>query len=166
MMEAYNQYFQIERSGDGISYQSLAQVATQQTDSTHDYELNYSYTDKSPLPGTSYYRLEMVDKYGFSSYSKIITVQNQDVQGVRIFPTVVQNNSLFVETDKSIRNAKMEVYDLSGKKISETVWQELSGRQNFTVSNGTGRISTGAYVVRLTANGENLVHQLILLQSK
>ena len=166
MMEANNQYFLVERSGDGVSFQTQAKVATQQTDSTHAYELIYSYNDLSPIPGISYYRLEMVDKYGFSSFTKIVRVQNEDIQGIKIFPTVVENNNIFVQTDKSIRNAKMEVYDLSGKKISETVWQELSGRQNFALVNNPGRMATGAYVVRLTANGDNLLHQLIILQSK
>jgi Secretion system C-terminal sorting domain len=166
MMEVNNKYFIVERSSDGIEFQALGQVVTQQNDSTHAFELDYNFTDKSPLPGTSYYRLEMIAKDGNSTFTNVIQVYNQQLQGIKVYPTIVENNSLFVETDKSIKNARMEVYDLSGKMISESAWQELSGRQNFSLVNNVSRLSSGTYVVRLTANGENLIHQLIIVQSR
>jgi len=166
MMELNNKYFIVERSNDGLIFQQLGQVASQQNDSTTAFQLNYIYSDKSPLPGTSYYRLEMVDKDGNSTFTNIIQVYNEQLQGIKVYPTVVENNSMFVETDKSIRNAKMEVYDLSGKKINDLEWQELSGRQNFSLAGNYSRLAPGSYIVRLTSNGENLLHQLIIVQSR
>jgi hypothetical protein len=71
---------------------------------------------------------------------------------------------IFIESDKNLRSAKMEFFDLSGNKISETNWNTLSGRQNVQVSK-SGVLHTGTYVVRLTANGQNVKNQLVIVQS-
>jgi hypothetical protein len=166
MMESYNRYFIIQRSGDGVLYQDLGKVKTQQTDSSHEFALVYKYVDPAPLPGISYYRLALVDKTGASSFTKIVEVNNNSMQGIRIYPTLVESNNLFVETDKDIRNARMELFDLSGNKITETNWQVLNGRQNFSFGASGGRLARGAYVVRLTSNGTNLLSQMIIVQSR
>jgi hypothetical protein len=164
IMEEDNNYFAVERSADGVNFQQVVQVPTKQTDTTTTYALNYSYIDPAPLPGTSFYRLEIVDKYGLSSYSKVLQVTTTEIKGIKVYPTVVSNSNLFVETDKPITNARLELFDLSGKKINETDWASLSGRQSCSVT-GNQRVVTGTYVVLLTAGGTNLLHQLIIVQS-
>jgi hypothetical protein len=71
---------------------------------------------------------------------------------------------VFVESDKNLKGAKMEFFDLSGKKISETNWESLEGRQTVEVSK-TGYLPTGTYLARLTANGQNVKTQLMIVQS-
>ncbi|MEJ0080114.1 MAG: T9SS type A sorting domain-containing protein [Puia sp.] len=86
------------------------------------------------------------------------------ITGTKIYPTVVQSNTLFVESDKNLRDAKMEFFDLSGNKISETNWSSLNGRQAVHVSKA-GNLPTGTYVARLTANGQNVKSQLVIIQN-
>jgi hypothetical protein len=164
IMEIDNNYFSVQRSGDGVNFEPLVQVPTKQTDTTSTFELQYAYTDPSPLPGTSYYRLQIVDNYGFSSYSKVLQISKEDMQGVKIYPTVVTNSNLTLETDKPIKDARLELFDLSGKKINETDWAAVSGRQSFNLT-ANSRLASGAYVLLLTSDGNNLLHQLIIVQS-
>jgi len=165
MMEMKVDYFNVQRSADGTNFQTIGQLDSKMTDSTSAYELNYDYTDASTLPGTSYYRLQIVDRNGFSNYSAVIHISNNQATGIKIFPTIVNNTNLFVETDKPIRNARLEFFDLSGKKIGETSWETLNGKQSLQPVTNMRAMATGTYLARLSAHGEILVNQLLIFQT-
>lgn len=163
MMERNTDHFSIQRSSDGYHFEEVGQVYTQLTDSTHDYELIYSYTDKSALPGTSYYRLQILDRNGRYNYSDVIRLVNDKYDGIRIFPTVNQHSNFFVETGKSLKNARLEFFDLTGKKLSEASWETLSGRQS-VYPEKAGRLASGTYLARLSSDGKPVLNQLVILQ--
>lgn len=166
MMEMKVGYYLVQRGTDAIQFQNIGRIDSKMNDSTKSYELEYNYTDQSPLPGTSYYRLQIVDRNGFSKYSDVIPVTNVDqVHGIKIFPTLIQNTTFFLETDKVIKNAKLELFDLSGRKISETSWETLSGRQVLQPGNNRTYMATGTYVAHLSANGETLMNQILIIQA-
>ena len=166
MMEMKVDYYIIQRGTDAIQFQNIGRIDSKMNDSTKAYELQYDYTDQSPLPGISYYRLQIVDRSGFSKYSDVVMVTNDDqVHGIKIFPTLVQNTNFFVETDKTLKNAKLELFDLSGKKISETEWASLSGRQILQAGNNKAYVATGTYVAHLTANGQTVMNQILIIQA-
>lgn len=164
MMESGIDYFEIQRSGDGMNFIDIDQIDSKMTISTNDFQLNYQYEDAHPLPGTSFYRIQVVGKDGSIIQTPVVQIINSAVTGTRIYPTVVQSNSLYVESDKNLREVKMEFFDLSGNKISETDWSSLNGRQVAYVSKA-GNLPTGTYVARLTANGQSIKSQLIIVQN-
>lgn len=164
MMESGIDYFKIQRSGDGMNFSDIDQIDSKMTISTNDFQLNYQYADAHPLPGTSFYRIQIMGKDGSISQTPVVQIINSAITGTRIYPTVVQSNILFVESDKNLREAKMEFFDLSGNKISETNWSSLNGRQMVHVSKA-GNLPTGTYVARLTANGQNIKSQLLIVQN-
>lgn len=163
MMESGVSYFSIERSADGINFEDIDSVKSKMNISTHDYQLQYSYADARPLTGMSYYRVKVVGKNGYNNQSPVIIIKNSQAEGTKIYPTIIQNNMVFVESDKNLRSAKLEFFDLSGKKISETNWAMLIGTQNTQVST-SGSLPTGTYLARLTANGQNVKTQLLIVQ--
>jgi hypothetical protein len=164
MMESGIDYYEIQRSGDGINFVDIDQMDSKMTISTNDFQLNYQYADAHPLPGTSFYRIQIVGKDGSINQTTVVQVINSAITGTRIYPTLVQSNTLFVESDKNLREVKMEFFDLSGNKISETKWSSLNGRQVVQVSKA-GNLATGTYVARLTANGQNVKSQLVIVQN-
>jgi hypothetical protein len=164
MMESGIDYYEIQRSGDGMNFVDIDQMDSKMTISTNDFQLNYQYADAHPLPGTSFYRIQIVGKDGSINQTTVVQVINSAITGTRIYPTVVQSNSLFIESDKNLREVKMEFFDLSGNKISETNLPSLNGRQTVQLSKG-GNLPTGTYVARLTANGQNVKSQLVIVQN-
>ncbi|HND87264.1 MAG TPA: T9SS type A sorting domain-containing protein [Saprospiraceae bacterium] len=64
-------YFDIQRSTDGIGWTSLHE---QSAVGYSDQRTDYTYTDLHPLPGVDYYRLRSVDFDGSYSYSPTIAV--------------------------------------------------------------------------------------------
>ncbi|HEV3222403.1 MAG TPA: T9SS type A sorting domain-containing protein [Puia sp.] len=164
MMESNVDYFEIQRSGDGMNFEDIDSIQSQMKISTSVYQLLYNYTDTHPLMGTSYYRVKVIGKNGYTNQSPVVQIINIPAEGTRIYPTLIQNNMVFVESDKNLRGAKLEFFDLSGKKISETYWETLSVRQNVQVSK-SGILPTGTYIARLTANGRNVKNQVVIVQS-
>jgi hypothetical protein len=164
MMEADVDHFEIQRSGNGMDFQDIDSVHSQVTISTNDFKLQYSYEDPKPLPGVSYYRVKLVGKDGSTNQTPVVQITNDMAKGTRIYPTLIQNNMIFVESDKNLRDAKMEFFDISGNKISETNWGMLNGRQNVQVSK-SGSLSTGTYIAKLTAAGQNIKTQLVIVQN-
>jgi hypothetical protein len=164
MMESGVDHFAIQRSGDGMNFQDIDSVDSKMKISTNDYQLQYKYTDIHPLTGTSFYRIKVVGKKGNINQTPVVQIINNPFDGTRIYPTLIQNNMVFVESDKNLRSVKIEFFDLSGNKLSETNWNTLTGRQNVQVSK-SGVLPTGTYVIRLTANGQNVKNQLVIVQS-
>jgi hypothetical protein len=164
MMESGIDYYEIQRSGDGMNFVDIDQIDSKMTISTNDFQLNYQYADAHPLPGTSFYRIQIIGKDGSINQTTVVQIINSSITGTRIYPTVVQSNTLFIESDKNLREVKMEFFDLSGNKISETDWSSLNGRQTVQVSKA-GNLPTGTYVARLTANGQNIKSQLVIVHN-
>lgn len=164
MMESGVSYFSVQRSVDGINFQDIDSMKSKMNISTHDYELLYNYVDTHPISGTSYYRVKVVGRNGYNNQSPVILIKNSQTDGTKIYPTIVQNNMVFIEVEKTLRSAKLEFFDLSGKKISETNWASLVGKQTIQVSS-SGSLPNGTYIAHLTANGQNVKSQLLIVQS-
>jgi len=64
--------YDIERSADGISYRKIGAVSAKGTVSAQN---EYGFLDKSPLPGTNYYRLNQIDIDGRSNIGNVATVK-------------------------------------------------------------------------------------------
>src|SRR5258708_6134694 len=64
MMESGIDYYEIQRSGDGMNFYNIDQIDSKMSISTNDFQLNYQYADAHPLPGTSFYRIQVVGKDG------------------------------------------------------------------------------------------------------
>ncbi len=72
--------FEIERSADGISFNSIGQVAANGNSSQN---INYSYLDLLVQKGMNYYRLKQVDRDGKFTYSKVVVI-NTDFKGISL----------------------------------------------------------------------------------
>lgn len=156
------EYFNVQRSEDGYHFQNLSQISARSVITGNT--INYSYKDNSLSSGMVYYRLELIDKDGNHNFSNVIKLSSvASSHEIKIFPTMVNHNNVFIETTHPINNAKLEIYDLMGKKTGETNWESLNGRQSLP-SQITNRLSTGTYLVRVTSHGENLINQLIIVQ--
>jgi uncharacterized delta-60 repeat protein len=78
--------FYIERSTDGNSYSRVGEVAAAGNSTT---DRAYQFSDNSPLPGTSHYRLKTVDIDGKTSFSPSIMIRNGKMETMVIFQNPV-----------------------------------------------------------------------------
>ena len=89
-------YFDIERSADGQNFNSIGTVKSENKPNT------YTFTDIRPL-FANYYRLKEVAANGKETTSKIISIGSSKVHKLKIYPSLVTDGQLTVETtgDKS-----------------------------------------------------------------
>jgi parallel beta-helix repeat protein len=82
--EINNNYFNIERSFDGKSFEAIGKV---EGAGSHQGYLNYDFVDASSLSGVVYYRLKQVDFDGAYTYSAIRVVSILSSEQVIVYPT-------------------------------------------------------------------------------
>jgi hypothetical protein len=156
-------HFIVERSTDGTSFQDVHTIQAATGNSGAPQE--YSYTDQYAYNGFLYYRLNMVDKDGTSTYSNIISISLHANPLTRIYPTVVENGMFFVESTQSIQQARLELFNMNGQRIQETDWSVLQGQQQVSIGGSqSGKLPAGAYIARLSANQSILAKQILIVK--
>jgi len=154
-------HFVIQRSIDGYTFEDIQNVAGPKKDSL--LTNTFSATDQDNYDGTIYYRLMMVDRDGQATYSNVISIALQQARSIRIYPTMVENGSLFVETSTTVNQATLELFDMNGHRLQTSTWGSLQGKQSVNI--GThGKLPAGAYIVRLSDTQTTLAKQLIVIK--
>jgi hypothetical protein len=115
--EINNDYFNVERSANGQTFESIGTVDCA---GNSNQILDYSFVDYSPLSGTSYYRLKQTDFDGTVSYSNLVAVNfNHSNQPVN-FSAILNpySEELLVLLGEDLEGeTSINLYDISGKLI-------------------------------------------------
>ncbi len=142
--EKNNAYFAVERSQDGMSFDEIARVQGVGTAATRT---NYSYTDASPLAGTSYYRLRQVDTDGTFEYLPIraVTLGKKQALALSLYPNPAHggNVQLSVKGLAQGEEATLVITGLMGRTILQQALEQD------TVLLATNRLKPGTYIVRV-----------------
>ena len=151
--------FTVQRSADGIDFKNIQTVAAQSSNSSS--EQFYTYTDQQASSSIIYYRLAMTDIDGTMTYSATIRIENAATSGIKIYPTLVENNSLYIESGKAVNHTKAIIFDMNGKKLTEQTLENVQGRQTITLS---GAVKAGSYIVSITDGNNLLAKQIIIVR--
>ncbi|MFN5335157.1 MAG: T9SS type A sorting domain-containing protein, partial [Bacteroidota bacterium] len=124
-----NQYFQIERSADGINWKSLQTIEGAGVRSTSIRK--YSSVDKEPLYGFNYYRIRQVNTDGTFSHSEVRKVNNSLTTNISVFPNPATDFAIVNGLDKN-RSNMIHLLDVTGKLISEHFIKDSQYRFNLS----------------------------------
>ncbi|RYZ53739.1 MAG: T9SS type A sorting domain-containing protein, partial [Sphingobacteriales bacterium] len=133
-------YFEVERSANGVDFGRIGTVAAKGAASA------YSYWDNSPVSGNNYYRLKLMSPSGTYSYSDVVIAKVNNTNGfsVEVFPNPV-SDLLHVSVSGAVSaNATVALTDVTGKVISM-----MNVKDNAAVFNMNG-MAAGLYLVRFT----------------
>ncbi|MFM9948121.1 MAG: choice-of-anchor D domain-containing protein [Saprospiraceae bacterium] len=116
--ELNNDFFQIERSPDGRTFEAIGEVDGAGTSSE---TLQYAYTDEKPLSGWNYYRLKQVDFDGQFAYSPVRAVlmgkATANLDQLRLFPNPAENE-IFIQSPANIQPGDLlEIFDQFGRLV-------------------------------------------------
>jgi len=118
--EKNSAYFEVQRSANGLRFETLTQVAAQGTSTSAH---SYASRDAQPLPGQSYYRLRMVDRDGTFAYSPVATVRFGATNGpasVTLYPNPSTGTSFHLATQNIPASpATVRLLDLQGRLVSQ-----------------------------------------------
>jgi hypothetical protein len=151
--EKNNDFYKIERSEDGKTFEKIGQVKGNGT--THEKQ-NYTFTDETPLSTRAYYRLRQIDFDGTSTTSNIIAIAPKgDNRGIKVYPN--PSNSATISVEMSENTEGMSVTN----SIGQTVFQQKTNGQT-VVSIDVSALAAGVYFIKtLKTNGESEVAQFI-----
>lgn len=156
-----NHYFTVERSTDGITFESLGQVSGSGTTSESHA---YLFQDTQPLQGMAYYRLKQTDLDGEETYSATIPVEyNQQKPVLMLYPNPNNGKYLFVNFDGPVgAEVQLTLLDTRGnEKYRET----FTGEENtlHTIDLGQG-VEPGVYLVAVFCNNRWYTQKLLIGQ--
>ncbi|MFN0189341.1 MAG: T9SS type A sorting domain-containing protein [Bacteroidia bacterium] len=142
--ESGNDYFNVERSRDGSSFETIGQV--QGNGSTHTVS-SYSFTDYSPGRGILYYRLQQVDFDGQFDRSKIVPVRIGDgVSTPQLFPNPVHDQTWAMIYSIESSHTILEIMNTAGQIVFS---QSVSLQEgNNSVPLQLGLLPEGVYFLR------------------
>lgn len=137
LTESNNCRFEIERSTSGSGFKTIADVAGAVNSNT---AINYTYTDKNPIPGRSYYRLKQVDCDGKTNYSNVVTV-NYTLEGFSIYPNPALQQ-IIVDRNTG-GSAIATIIDFAGRVMAS---QKVTGtKETIMIS----QLLPGTYILKL-----------------
>ena len=147
--ELNNDYFEIQRSGDGKNFKTIGVV---EGNGTAYHTIHYNFKDRSPLKGVNYYRLKQYDFDGAFAYSPVVRAffEAEDT-GVKVYPNPAAEK-IQITLDHRFINTKTQLWlynshgglvsrkDFVPDQITSTFGLqdvEISGVYFLQVKNGT-----------------------------
>jgi len=151
--EINNDYFNLERSSDGINFESIANVDGAGNSNT---VLNYSFVDEYPFE-TTYYRLKQTDFDGSISYANNIVSlirKTNDIFEVSNIHLNSLNNKLQYTINTSVNiNVNISVVNLIGQQIIDSNKLINKGINNLNLD--MNNIINGTYLLKINTNFQN-----------
>jgi len=137
--ETNNKGFIIDRSADGINFQTLASVPGAGSSTT---TRSYSYTDEAPLNGVNYYRLSQVD-YDGQTVTYNITSCDISSQTGSVYPNP-STGKFTISVDNTV--SEVQIYNALGQKVYDKSLLEYSGN---SIEVDLSSQTSGMYILNL-----------------
>lgn len=151
--ELDNDYYSIERSINGITWQMLDSI---QSFGNNSENVIYQLVDKSPYYGISYYRLKRTDNNGVKACmgTESIVVETE-ANELFVYPNPTSNG--FTVIGKNIKGAKIVLVDMSNRTVAEF---ESQFDQPFFVP--TEGVPKGSYILKIEQNSRLMQEHVII----
>jgi len=142
-VESDLQYYELQRSEDGMAYTTIARIQPKGSNS------NYVYTDDNRDEGKTYYRLRMAEIGGAYDYSSTVSLQvNCGLsQQAAVFPNPVTDRVLITGLDAGDR---VVLLDALGQKLLDMITTDTSLPADMS------HVAAGTYLLQVMKGGELL----------
>ena len=152
--EFNSKHFNIQRSADGLGFETLGQVSTKAQNDERS-ELSYSFEDKNPQIGHNYYRLEQVGIDHKKQYTDVIDIIWRAVSAtgnvVNIYPNPAKDK---LNVDISLHQEvalEVRLVDMSGRVVKLVHTNGTEGLNSLRIS--LDDIAPGVYGIQIYESG-------------
>jgi hypothetical protein len=154
--EVNTNYYTIERSEDGINFISIGSLNAEGNNSGG--VISYSFIDRSPVLGTSYYRIKEVDQNGSAYYTVVRSVTSEE-NSVVVKPN--PNQGSFTTTFKSAVSEKIILNIVNA--LGQTVYHfsDVSNTEVFAKDIDISELASGVYVLQINSGSNTWVKKII-----
>lgn len=165
--EENNDFFTIERSKDGITYEEVLTKPGAGNSNTTKYYTDY---DNSPLPGLSYYRLKQTDFNGEFTYSNLVPVEFEQAQqdlDFNLFPNPASasfgDDIQFTLDTEGMDDGPIvvNVLDMSGRIVASKQLRTNGATMQASIINAA-ELKSGMYTVVMVVGKKQISKKLIV----
>ncbi len=108
--------FEIERSEDGLLWNTIGHVASKAMNGNSSSVLHYDFADNSPLQGRNFYRLKQLDFDGRFDFSKVLWIQMDAVSRIRLYPNPTSG---IINISGLKQGSIITLYSTAGNRVSQ-----------------------------------------------
>jgi Secretion system C-terminal sorting domain len=156
LTETNNDYFEVQRSKDGIYFETIGSRNGAGNSTTLLQYMLYDYTATNEI---IYYRLKQVDFDGQYSYSKTIVLSPvTSDNNFRLFPNPASTDVYISPSPNT--TFQYCIYDLAGKQVFCNHGESMNGLAHIAVNN----IETGNYMLEIITPRARQSHLLKILR--
>lgn len=131
--------FEIERSSDAVSFEKIGILKSKSgKEATH---ADYAFTDRQPLNGKSFYRLNILDNDGSYHYSNVVFVTFFS-NGNAVISPVPAKDVIRLSASEHLYGSAAYITDIQGKQVLRFI---VSSNQEIDVSG----LAAGMYYLKL-----------------
>ncbi|HNQ12865.1 MAG TPA: T9SS type A sorting domain-containing protein [Bacteroidia bacterium] len=160
--EKDNDYFTIERSGDGKTFEDISKVKGAGNSTT---VRNYSAVDPSPLNGISYYRLKQTDYDGTSTHSEVVSVNYtaktpEEANIISVGPNPFSNYfnlEYFMPSDQEV---DIMILNINGQIVYNSKEMAYTGTNRFRFEDGS-KLAPGNYILTLQGLDKKVTYKIV-----
>ena len=153
--EQNNDYFSIEHSTDGTSFQ---EIATQAGNGTTELVQNYSFLHREVANGLHYYRLKQVDFDGKFEYTNIVTAKISHTNDEVILTPNPTSNVILIQTKTPYqRSADFQILNMQGQVVLSSVLQAGATELELNISD----FPVGIYYLQLFVDNDVMMKKII-----
>jgi hypothetical protein len=147
-----NSYFIVQRSQDGVHFESLQQLPVKNGAGDQQYE----YSDARPLPGNNFYRLQVTEP-GHTYYSKMVIVKNdrQSIVLKKIYPVPALQTLTLELASLQKKPVTIDILNSSGVRVQQFV-RRIDGNNNIIIL-PVGQLPRGSYFIRIHGNDNDAI---------
>jgi len=148
-------HFNVQRSSNGRDFETIATVkGNGTTNERHDY----SYVDKFPMNGTSYYRLQSIDFDGYTETFNVVLVKFDGGKEVAVYPNPVTDSNLnFNLNFQPATEILVTITSVTGiERVREVI------KANETNFNLGLSLEPGIYIVKMASIDFNKVSRIVV----
>ncbi len=142
-------YFQIDRSYNGMQFESIGKVKAA---GNSNKVLDYNFIDSSPLTANNFYRLTIFDKDATRSFSKIveITADETEFSLVNLYPNPANDEITASVFSKTEGKGLVEIMTIDGRVLMQAEKELLINQTElvFDIKN----LVSGLYILKITSS--------------
>ncbi len=127
--ETDNEYFDLERSADGLSFESIARIDGR---GTTIERTAYTWIDTQPLSGENYYRLKQTDFDGTFSYSSVVYYDFTKAWQVSTYPNPTQSKLYLRSSEQLSEKVTLGLFNQQGQQVQ--TWQLAKDSLEYEIS--------------------------------
>ena len=155
--ETNNNYFSIERSTDGNTFEYIGIIKPKTTNSNST--IDYSFIDNNPTDGIAYYRLKQTDVDGGFKYSNVISFQrcisNKNIE-VTVFPNPTYRKVTVDFTGNGKDIESVNIINVYGETIYESTF--LQPELDFE------NLNSGVYILRVSLKSKEYIEKRFIVK--